>query len=141
MINLIFYFLINLCQTQTDVGLHKLEVTNMIQNRMNCDSVSKYFYLRGEYPYNYDLKSECRFLDTLRNNGFKILRSVLKYTKDKVNSKWQYKFYNLVRLDDLKTKRSYSFKYIYVAEIDKWRFCQIITRPVAHIRSTNRSPN
>ena len=134
MTNIILYILINLCQTQADVGLHKLEVTNMIQNGMSCDSVVMY-YDRTRMASNYDVKLDCRYLDTLKNNGFKILRSVLEYTKDKVNSKWQYIFYNSVRLRDLKTKTWYSFDYVYVAEIDKWRLYNIIKQqPSPHIR-------
>ncbi len=110
----------NLCQSHSEVGLNRVEVTNMIQIRMSCDSVSKYFDLRGPYAYNYDVKSECRYLDTLRNNGFKITKSMLEYFKWKKNGKWFHKFQNAVMVVDLKTKQLYIFFFTYVPNIDKW---------------------
>ena len=116
----------NLSQTHADVEINKAEVMNMIQNGMSCDSVSKYFDLRGEYPYNYDLKSECRYIDTLKNNGFRITTSILQVDLRGKKSKRYYKFTNWVLVEDLTTKFMYTFSFTYVPNINKWCLRRIV---------------
>ena len=108
----------NLSQTHADVEINKAEVMNMIQNRMSCDSVVMYYDL-STIPYNYDVKEECKYLETLKNNGFKITTSLLQVDPSG-KSKWYYEFRNGVMVKDLKTKAYYSFCFIYVPKTNKW---------------------
>ena len=109
----------NLSRTQPELGLNRLEVTNMIQNRMSCDSVTVY-YDRSMMAYNYDVTEECQYLDTLRNNGFKIIKSSITYHKWKKKGKWYRKFKNYVWISDISTRQRYDFYFDYVPNLDKW---------------------